>query len=585
VKKTLVIVLVVIVLVLALGIAGALGFVWYRDNHVFVEGTAYPIGAQSLDLREEDISFEHYDSLRDQLPGCDILWNVPFQGGKHSSDTEKLTISALTEADIEVLEVYFADLKTVDATACHDYAILETLMERLPNLEVSYGVSLGGQTYAPQITDIVLSNGEYDFVTLMENLVYLRQLTAVKLRMPELTTEQLEELQETYANITFTCTAEILGQEYETDTTELDLSALTSDGVPGVLEKLPLLPGLAYVNLMDAEGTSELTKEDVKTLMAGAPGVVFDYAFDFYGERLSTADEEILLKNKKIGDEGETELRLALDLLTNCKRMVLEYCGISYDILAQIRDDYRDQTKVVWRVEFGGGHTLTDVEIIRCTYDLVDDNCENLKYCEDVRFVDFGHNEWLDGCDFVAGMKSLEYCILSGAPIKSLDAFANCKNLKFLEIAFCEYIEDVTPLASCKNLQMLNISNTHALDLTPLDDLPLTYFCARTNPSGKSRIAQDEQERFLQQHPDCWTSFDGAQPYGVGWRYGEDEITPLPQYELIQKVFKLPNAPNNVGWYLDDETKEMIAAMEPAAEEAQAAEETVETIAETTNEE
>ena len=114
---------------------------------------------------------------------------------------------------------------------------------------------------------------------------------------------------------------------------------------------------------------------------------------------------------------------------------------------------------------------------------------------------------------------------------------------------------------------MLNISNTHALDLSPLDDLPLTHLCARTNPSGVSRISQDEQTRFLAQHPDCWTSFSGAQPYGVGWRYDEDEITPLPQYALIQKVFKLPHAPNNTGWYLDEESLALIASMESAGTE------------------
>ena len=36
-----VVVLLVIVLVLSLLIAGAVGFLWYRDNHVFVEGKAY----------------------------------------------------------------------------------------------------------------------------------------------------------------------------------------------------------------------------------------------------------------------------------------------------------------------------------------------------------------------------------------------------------------------------------------------------------------------------------------------------------------------------------------------------------------
>ena len=51
------------------GAAGAVGFLWYRDNHVFVEGTAYPIDSRQLDLREEDISFEHYLALCQQFLG------------------------------------------------------------------------------------------------------------------------------------------------------------------------------------------------------------------------------------------------------------------------------------------------------------------------------------------------------------------------------------------------------------------------------------------------------------------------------------------------------------------------------------
>ena len=103
---------------------------------------------------------------------------------------------------------------------------------------------------------------------------------------------------------------------------------------------------------------------------------------------------------------------------------------------------------------------------------------------------------------------------------------------------------------------MLNVSNTHVVDLSPLDDLPLTNFCAKMNPSGVPRVSKEEQERFTAQHPDCWTAFYGVQPYGPGWRYDEDEITPLPQYALLQQAFRYPNAPNNVGWYFDENETE-----------------------------
>ena len=564
-KKTLITVLVVIALVLALAVAGACGYLWYRNNHVFIEGDAYPVDTQSLDLREQEVSFAYYEQLRAALPGCEILWNVPFQEGKLSSDTKEITVQTLKEEDISILMEYLPEVKTVNAMDCTDYAMLELLKAQLPEVQVSYAVSLGTKTFAPEVTELVLETGDYEYDVLMENLLYLPYVQTIQLKMPELTLEQVDAIREAYPKAAVSCTVELLGQEYDVQTTELDLSSMTSSDVDSFIGKLPMLPGLSYVDLTGINEVSTLGKEDAKRLMEAAPGVVFNYTFEFYGEILSAATEEVHIKNKRIGDEGEAEVRLALDLLKNCKRFVLEYCQISNEVMAKLREDYRHQTKVVWRVSYGEGSTLTDAEVIRAVYDLVDDNCYNLIYCEDAKYMDIGHNEWLDACDFVSGMKSLEYVIISGAPIKSLEPFRNCKNLKLLEAAFCEYITDVSPLADCKNLQMLNISNTHVTDLSPLDDLPLTHLTVRNNPSGRCRLSQEEQARVTAQHPDCWISFSGAQPYGVGWRYGEDELAPLEHYQVIRTVFRLdldPNIPNHVGWYLKDEERSAVDELE-----------------------
>lgn len=557
-KRTLIIILVVIVLILSLGIAGMLGYVWYRDNHVFVDGTAYPIKAESFDLREEDISFAHYEELQGKLPDAYILWNVPFQDNRYPSDSRSLTVSSLTEEDVAVLVKYFPYLASVDASKCQDYGVLELLKTQMPDLAVDYTVSLGGDmSFEPDVEDLILSVGDYDLTVMLENLAHLPDVKTIQLKMPELTLEQVDGLREAYPNITVTCTVEILGVEYDTQTTELDLSALTPDALEETLGKLSMLPGLTHVNLMKPDGTGNLSKENVKTLMEALPQVVFDYAFDFFGTSVSTADEEIVLKNVKIGDEGEAEIRLTLDLLTGCKRFVLDSCGLSNEVMAKIRDDYRGRTKVVWRVRFGQGSSLTDAEIVRAVYDLVDSNCENLRYLEDARYMDIGHNEYLDTCEFVSGMVSLEYVIISGSPIKDLTPFSNCKKLKVLEAAFCEYIYDATPLAGCDSLEMLNISNTHITDLSPLDNLKLTHLCAKMNPSGVSRVSQEEQARFIAQHPDCWATFSGSQPYGPGWRYTEDNKDPLPWYAEISYEFRYdiyPATPNHVGWYTGSRT-------------------------------
>lgn len=553
-KSKLVTTLVIILLVLVLLVGGALGFLWYRDNHIFVDGEAYPIAARTLDLREEEVSFAHFEAVQAQLPDCRILWSVPFQGGKAASDSRHLTVSSLSQEDVELLVRYFTDLETLDASGCKEYQNLEVYKAQKPECEVIYQVSLGGKSFTPDTTELTLENGDYDLAVMLENLVYLPKVTSIQLKMPELTTEQVEQLKAAYEGITVSCTVELLGREYDNRVEDLDLRDLESSQVAEVAEKLPMLPNVKFVELCQEDGTSKLSMEDVLTLKQALPGAAFHYTFDFYGTTLSTTDEQVHIKRQNIGDEGIEEVRNALRLMQNCQRFVLEYCNISYELLAQVREEFRDNAKLVWRVEFGGGSAFTDVEVIRSTYDLVDDNCENLKYCEDVRFMDIGHNEWLDAVPFVAYMPKLEGIIVSGAPIRSLEPFANCKNLKFLEIAFCEYIEDLTPLAGCESLEMLNMSNTHALDLSPLDNLPLTHLVARTNPSGRSRISAEEQQRFIEQHPDCWASFPGAQPYGVGWRYDEDELTPLPYYAMLRRVFRYDASviPNNVGWYLED---------------------------------
>ena len=555
-SKKVVTVLAVIALVLALVVAGALGFLWYRNTHVFVEGKAYSNRVDSLDLRQESISIEHYDQLKALLPDCEILWNVPFQNGTVSSDCGELTIDTISDGDIELMAAYFPNLKKVDASRCGDYAMLEKLQARLPELDVIYTVSLGGKSFAPDSTELSLAPEDFDLDTLTANLPYLPQVNTLEFLRTDLTLEQVEQLRTDFPGITFAFTVELLGQEYGEDTTELDLSAMTSEQVEEVSQKLPMLPALEKITLTDAGGNSQLPKEDVKTLQQAVPNAVIDYSFDFFGTVLSTAEEEVHIKNVKIGDEGESEVRAALDLLPNCKRFVLENCQISNEVMAKLRDDYRDRTKVVWRVSFGKGSSLTDAQILRAVYDLVDTNCANLTYLEDVRFMDIGHNEFLKESSFISGMKSLEYVIISGSMISDLKPFANCKNLKVLEAAFCEYIYSAEGLESCENLERLNISYTHITDLSPLDNLNLVNLCAMYE--GKSRVPVEEQERFKALKPDCKMTFVGSQPYGSAWRY-DDNNDPLEWYATIRKVFRydiFPATPNHVGWYLDGEDEQ-----------------------------
>lgn len=549
-------VLIVILVILLLALAGMGGFLWYRNTHIFVEDAVYAKNAEFLDLRGTGISIAHYETVRTQLPECRIVWDVPFQGGYMSSDVAGITIRELSDEDILRMD-YFTQLDTVDATGCSDYGQIEALINYRPDLTVNYQVDLGGVKADPNGTELTLNAGEFSMETLTENLPHLKNVTSIFFPKAQLTLEELDALAESYPQITVDYTVDILGQEYPSDTASLDLSAMTSDQVDAAVANMHMLRSLETVELMQSGGGTNLNLSDVKKLQEAVPEAKFHFVFELYGVTISTDDEEVILKNVKPADYStvEEDLRSALSVMTNCKRFVLDNHGmydklwrnISNETLAQIREDFRDKTKFVWRVFFGkDGSSLTDAQVVRAVYGLVDDNSSALQYLEDAIFMDIGHNEFLDEAEFVRGMKSLEVVIISGSPIKSLEPFAECKALKFLELSNCTYITDLTPLAQCTALEMLNISFTGITDLAPIEELPLTHLTA-----VKNKIPDAEENRYAEAHPDCWIVTAGDQPYGVGWRYDKDEQTKLPWYEKLANAFKYPDPYNNVGWYLD----------------------------------
>ena len=184
-------VLVVLLVLCLLGGCAAAGYWWYRHTHVFIDDAVYRSDAQVLDLRGQDVSFDHYHKVCQALPDCRVLWDVPFQGGKAASDSKSITITSLTEKDISLL-AYFPNLERIDASACTDYAMLEQLCFAWPELEVTYFVDLGGMKYPPDTKVLTLEEGTYDYNTMMENLVYLPQVGTLTLPNTTLTLDQLQ---------------------------------------------------------------------------------------------------------------------------------------------------------------------------------------------------------------------------------------------------------------------------------------------------------------------------------------------------------------------------------------------------------
>ncbi len=466
------------------------------------------------------------------LTGCNGEGSQPESTIDPKIGVEQLSI-VVTAENISELDTY-PDLKEVDLTGSTCYEAIAAYIRSHPGMTVHYDVALGNASIDHEATELVLEAGSFTCEELLEKLAYLPNVNYITLPATDLTTEQLEAIRAFSATtpITVEYTVDVLGTAYAPDETALDLSALEPAQLPEILETLKLFPYLSNAELMRADGTSALSMADVKTLQDAFPGALFHYSFDLFGQTLSTTDETVAYDEVPIGNEGEEAIRQALDILTNCTYFKLDDCGLDNEVMAGIRDDYPD-VKVVWRIHIDHFSMLTDEETLRLTHRLNDNNVADLKYCTDAKYVDFGHNETLSDFSFVAYMPQLEIVILSGSSVTDLTPFESCPNLEWMELCFCGFLSDISPMAGKENLKYLNISYTQVSDISMLDDVPLERFnCMKNN------VSYEDSLTFKEKHPDCISVFTGVQPYGYGWRYNDNGYTFFEFYENMRVIFR-----------------------------------------------
>ena len=434
---------------------------------------------------------------------------------------------------------YYPNLKTVDLSGSTCYAAIMDFAGKRPHLDITYDVSMGATQISSKADTASLKCGSFDYDLLMENLQYLPNLTGLTLVDMDLTAEQLTALREAYPDILLDYTVELFGSQLSMDLTELDLSAMDSAGVEEACRKLGQMTGLTDVTL-----SSALSFEDVDKLQTAVPHIRFHYAFNLLGRTVSTSDDEIIFQNQDFGDSEETEIRKALKILDHTSRFVLDNCGYSNETLAKLREDFRGGPKVIWRVWFGkeGRYTtLTDDDTIRAVYNVTDDTCGPMKYLEDVRYMDIGHNEFLSDLSFIGYMPNLEVLIASESGVRELTGFDNCKKLTWLELAYCYKLENIDALAGCDGLKYLNISYSKVTSFEPLDALKLERFVYL-----KPKASTKEQNTFTTIHPkaECITVFYGySMPYSYGWRYDDNGKTMFWYYkDVIREVFEYDKA-------------------------------------------
>lgn len=347
--------------------------------------------------------------------------------------------------------------------------------------------------------------------------------------------DAIEAYKAAHPEVEVTYTIKVLDSFYPMDTTALDLSDMTADRLPEVMEALTRLPEIIEINLMAQDGTAKLSLSELKTLADAYPHVTYNYQFTFFGRTIDLYAERLEYVQVEMGDEYEQQLRDMLSVMPKLGYIKLDRCGFTSPVLDGVNKDFPN-TKVVWRVFYGKNgnrfNALTDETVIRSSHYLTNDTVSEMQYLTDVVYMDIGHNETLTDISFTAHMPNLKLLIVSGSPLKDISPLAGLKNLEFLELGFCSWIEDLSPLATCTGLKYLNIGGTPVSDISPLESLPLERFVCML-----SRVPMADKLAYEEAHPDCLVVKQGRQPYGYGWRYIDDGYTFNDYYKTMRLIF------------------------------------------------
>lgn len=522
------ILLILLVLLLA---AGGLGLLWYNGTYVTIGGTQYRRDLTALDLSGQQISQpeklaelkqlqtlnlcntglngEYYDLLRQALPDCDIAWTPLFQGKAYPEDTAHLEISTLTIADVEALR-WFPKLQTIDATACRDYDNLLVLMQKLPECEILYNVTVGGESCDQDTTFIQIQDA--DIAQLHAALPYLPRVNEILLTgaLPEMA--DIQALAAAYPNAAIRWQGTWRGTPLDSEATRLDIRGIPLESAADAAALLAYLPRL---ETLDIRGCG-LSAEEAEILTARFPAVTCYFRQELtIGEiTVPTDAEEIDISGTPITAE---EMEALLPYFTNLKKVIMCDCGIDNETMDALNRRHED-ILFVWSVNLGPYVTVrTDITGFipyKFHRNFSQEDLYNLRYCTELIALDVGHQN-LTSCEFVRFMPKLKYLILADTDIQDLTPLTGLTDLVFLEI-FMTYLTDYTPLLTLTNLKDLNLTATYG-DPAIIAQMPWLERCWW----GAVKHSKEQMTALQEACPDTQFVFNNYDSTGNGWRQGK----------------------------------------------------------------
>ena len=521
---------ILIFLILLLLIGSIIGIGVFRANYILIDGkitdrdaavvvlTGEELpdaatlqgmrGLQVLDLRNLDVEIGEYEALRQQLPDCEILWLVPFQGNRWDNAVAEISVTSMDNDTVGLLE-YFPNLQTVDACGCTDYDALMKLAEERLDLTVKYTLDVGYGLLREDATECTITDENAELV--LEAVAYLPQLKVVNgedCSDYDALMELCRMCPELVVNYTVT-----IGHVPQAG----DASVLTLDiaDAPEAMELLQYFTNLTNVVFTGLAENRELMYQ----MMCRYPDVVIEWAFELYGvETRSTAAELYL---NEIPMESVAVVEDALKYFYDLQWVEMCQCGIPSEEMDALWKRH-PETRFVWAIPMANFYVRTDVTAFipyKYGYDInrpfYDPQAKELKYLVDLECLDLGHMRMTD-ISFLQYMPKLRFLILADTVCKDFSYLADLTELVYLEL-FRSEIKDVNLLMNLTKLEDLNIGWT-SLDNPELLKEMTWLKRLWTNLNGMNRA---ELEDLRDSMPNTLVYIDSNHPTDGGWRQSD----------------------------------------------------------------
>ncbi len=490
--------LLMLLLVLTVFASAAAGVAWNLENYVLVDFRFYPREARSLDLRDRQISVRHYDKLSRALPDCEIAWNVPFQDTAYPQDTKEITLTQLSDKDIDRLD-YFRELETIQADGCQDFALLLKLEEKRPEVALHYTVSLGQETYSRTGKRIDVKNLPAEELPRLACFPNLHTVVC-----SGGTPDQAAALESYCAENALKFCIGLGGRAVSLDVEKLTLTGTTE----WEATLIPFLEDLEELRLKRPEAPVEVLQQ----LQKDCPDLNITWEQEICGEVFTSEDKEIDLSGADI--DSIAQIQAGMTWFPEADQVFLGLNNLDNDDLAAYRDQVRQDYKVVWTVRCGEKLTArtddtTFMPVRSYVYYFNDEEAYNLRYCEEMVCIDIGHMS-IHNIDFVEYMPDLTYLVLAHTQLQDISPIGHCKKLKFLELDWTP-LKDYSPLLDCTALEDLNLGNTFG-DFTPIGKMTwlknLWMIGCSRNPAY----------RMTEALPDTTVMISGSATVANGWR-------------------------------------------------------------------